>query len=317
MEKAAAHFERAGALATDNPETFPMVTESYIASGRSDAANHLLEQRVASGISDAQTYRWLGHSYDSLMEPEKAFQAYSEAIRLEPRSEENYIALAAFSIDHANPAFARDVLERGLKQKPGSPKLLLELGLAWAIQGDFGKARQFFADANAAESTWSLPLLALGVTDLQTGNAEQAAECFRKAKDLSPDDYRGYYLHATALQRSNVNADAAKLETEIADLRRAIKLDPQHARARVALAQAEMAGGAMKTAEAELRQAVHVEPTDPQAYYRLALVCRRLGKAQEAEQLLQSFEHLKQKAHSEENEFVLILKTVNEGVRKN
>jgi tetratricopeptide (TPR) repeat protein len=251
------------------------------------------------------------------MEPEKAFQAYSEAIRLEPRSEENYIALAAFSIDHANPAFARDVLERGLKQKPGSPKLLLELGLAWAIQGDFGKARQFFADANAAESNWSLPLLALGVTDLQTGNAEQAAECFRKAEDLAQYDYRCYYLHAIALERSNTNADASKRATEIADLRRAIKLDPQHARARVALAQAEMAGGSIKTAETELRQAVQVEPTDPQAFYRLALVCRRLGKAQEAEQLLQTFERLKQKAHSEENEFVLILKTVNEGVRKN
>jgi Flp pilus assembly protein TadD len=78
-----------------------------------------------------------------------------------------------------------------------------------------------------------------------------------------------------------------------------------------------MAGGSIKTAEAELRQAVQVEPTDPQAFYRLALVCRRLGKAQEAEQLLQTFERLKQKAHSEENEFVLILKTVNEGVRKN
>jgi tetratricopeptide (TPR) repeat protein len=317
VEKAAAHFERAGALATDNPEVLPIVTESYIASGRSEAANHLLEQRVASGISDAQTYRWLGHAYDSLMKPEKAFQAYSEAIRLEPASDENYVALAAFSIHHANPAFAREVLERGLKQKPGSPKLLLELGLAWAIQGDFGKGRQFFADANTAESTWSLPLLALGVTDLQTGNAEQAAECFRKAQDLAPDDYRCYYLHATALERSNTNTDPSKRETEIADLRRAIKLDPQHARARVALAQAEVAGGSIKAAEAELRQAIRVEPSDPQAFYRLALVCRRQGKAQEAEQLLQTFERLKQKSHSEENEFVLILKTVSEGVRKN
>jgi tetratricopeptide (TPR) repeat protein len=317
MEKAAAHFERAGTLATDNPEVLPMVAESYIASGRSKTANHLLEQRVASGISDSQTYRWLGHAYDSLMEPEKAFQAYSEAIRLEPRLEENYIALAAFSIDHANPAFARDVLERGLRQKAGSPKLLLELGLAWAIQGDFGKARQFFADANAAESTWSLPVLALGVTDLQTGNAEQAAECFRKAEDLAPYDYRCYYLHATALERSSISSDASKRETEIADLRRAIKLDPQHARARIALAQAEIAGGSIKTAEAELRRAVQVEPTDPQAFYRLALVCRRLGKTEEAEQLLQTFQRLKQKSHREENELVLILKTVNEGVRKN
>ncbi len=314
MKKAALHLERAGALAADNPETLPIVVESYIASGRSQSANRLLEQRVASGIADSQTYRWLGHAYDSLMKPEKAFRAYSEAIRLEPSSDENYMSLAAFSIDHANPAFARDVLERGLIQTPGSPKLLLELGLAWAIQGDFGKARQFFAKANTADSTWSLPLLALGVTDLQTGSAEQAAESFRKAEDLSPDDYRGYYLHATALERSNINADSSKRKKEITDLQRAIKLDPQHARARIALAQAEIAGGSLKTAEAELREAIRVEPTDPQAFYKLALVCRRLSKTQEAEQLLRTFEHLKQRSRREEKEFVLILRTINEGI---
>jgi Tfp pilus assembly protein PilF len=135
----------------------------------------------------------------------KAFRAHSDAIDREPKAEENYLALAAFSIGHANPSFARDVLERGLRQVPGSAKLLLEFGLGLGAARRFRKARQYFADADTAQASWSLPLMALGVTDLQTGHAEHAAECFRKAKETAPDDYRCYYLHAVALSRSYTN----------------------------------------------------------------------------------------------------------------
>jgi tetratricopeptide (TPR) repeat protein len=308
---AAKHFVRAGRLASDNPETFPILVETYIFTGRSDQAIQLLERRVASGASDSQTYRWLGDAYDSQSQPEKAYRAYSDAIDHQPKAEENYLALAAFSIEHANPVFARDVLARGLRQVPGSAKLLLEFGLAWALQGDFEKARQYFADANTAQPSWSLPLLALGVTNLQTGDAEQAAECFRKAKETAPDDYRCYYLHAVALNRSQSNQNSTARALAISELRRAISLNPHHAKARVALAETEIADGRTSAAEAELREALRIEPTESSALYKLALLCRREGKTQEAERLLHAFQQSKDKSHSEENEFVLILKTVD------
>lgn len=310
MERAAKHFVRAGTLASDNPETFPILVETYIFTGRSDQAIQLLERRIASGGSDSQTYRWLGDAYDSQSQPEKAYRAYSDAIDHQPKAEENYLALAAFSIEHANPVFAREVLARGLRQVAGSAKLLLEFGLAWALQGDFEKARQYFADANTAQSSWSLPLLALGVTDLQTGDAEQAAECFRKAKETAPDDYRCYYLHAVALNRSQSDQNSTARALAISELRRAISLNPHHAKARVALAETEIADGRTSAAEAELREALRIEPTESSALYKLALLCRREGKTQEAERLLHAFQQSRDKSHSEENEFVLILKTV-------
>jgi tetratricopeptide (TPR) repeat protein len=310
MEMAAAYLERAGTLASDNPETFPIVMETYLSSGRFERASQLLGRRIASGASDSQTYRWLGDAYDGQMLPGKAFQAYSKAIDREPKAEENYLSLAGFSIEHANPSFARDVLAHGLQHTPGSAKLLFELGLAWAIQGDFERARQSFRGANTAEPNWSMPILALGVTELQTGNAERAAECFRDAKNVAPDDYRCYYLHAVALSRSQANQDAASRAAAIAELRRAIALDPQHAKARIALAQTEIADGRPAAAEAELREAIRIEPREPAALYKLALLCRREGKTQEAERLLRAFRQSKNKSQEEENEFVLILKTV-------
>jgi tetratricopeptide (TPR) repeat protein len=310
LESAAAHFERAGALASDNPETLPILLDAYISTGRSERASQLLEHEISSGKVDARTYRMLGDAYDSQMQPSKAFQAYSQAIRLEPKAEDNYLALSAFSLAHANPSFARGVLTDGLQQSPHSARLLLELGLAWALQGDFEKAKQYFVDANAAQPDWSVPLIALGVTDLQTGNAEHAADSFRKAKTVSPDDYRCYYLHAVALNRSHTNQNPTARAEAMSELRRAILLEPRHANVRVALAENEIADGQTSAAEAELREALRMEPTESTALYKLAFLCRREGKTAEAKRLLQAFQQSKDKSHSEENEFVLILKTV-------
>lgn len=310
MEAAAVHFEHAGELASNNPDTLPAVVQAYISTGRAALACQLLERQIAAGRADSQTYRWLGEAYDKEMKPDKAFDAYSQAIKEQPKADDNYLALAAFSMEHANLPFAREVLQRGLQQSPGSAKLMLETGLAWGIQGDFEKARESFAAASAADPSWSLPLLALGVTDLQTGAAERAAESFRRAKQIAPDDYRCYYLHATAQIRSP-GTDAAKRAAEISELQRAIQLQPRYAPSRVALAEVELAGGDTAGAESELREAIRIDPTDGAALYKLALICRRNGKKDEAARLIARFQQLKNKAHSEENQFVLILKTVN------
>lgn len=310
VRAAADHFERAGPLASDNPETLPIVIDTYMSAGRSEEAARLIERKIAAGDSDPKLYRWLGDSYDNQMLPEKAFKAYSDALKLDSESEESYLALAAFSLAHANAPLARDVLQQGLQRKPGSAKLLLELGLAWAIQGDFEAAKKYFIQANTAERSWSLPLLALGITDLQTGDADGAAECFRRAREVAPGDYRCYYLHAVALNRSVSNQDAASRAVEKSELKRAIALNPHHAKARVALAETELADGRLSAAESELREAVRLEPAEPTALYKLALLCRREGKTEEAQRLLREFQLLKNQSHGDENEFVLVLKTL-------
>ncbi len=119
MELAAEHLERAGTLGSDNPETLPLVIDAFLSTSRFELASRILERRIASGDSHSQTYRWLGEAYDRQDLPEKAYRAYSEAIEQEPHVEENYLALAGFSIEHANLPFARDVLNRGLRQVPG------------------------------------------------------------------------------------------------------------------------------------------------------------------------------------------------------
>ncbi len=310
MEPAAGHFERAGDLASDNPEVLPFVVTTFLLSGRAQKAVEILESRCAAGDSDPQIYRWLGDAYDRQNLPQKAWDAYSKAIAAAPAVEENYLALAAFSIEHRNAAIARDVLHRGLAQLPGSAKLTLETGLVWALEGHFDQATKAFRQASSLDPNWSLPLLALGITDLQTGNADDAAQVFRRAKQVAPGDYRCYYFHALALNRSQKNQSAVLRSQAIEELQHAVALDPNHVQARVALAQNQLSAGQTAAAEAQLREAIRLDPTQPAALYKLALLCKREGKKQEADRLLTAFALLKKNAETDENAFVLLSQNV-------
>jgi Flp pilus assembly protein TadD len=309
--QAAAHFERAGPLASDNPELLPVVIDTYLSAKQFERATSILEARTASADCPSEVYRWLAQAYDGQQLPDKAYKAYSTAIEKDPALEENYLALASFAIEHANPAYARDVLNRGLLHTPASAKLRFELGLTFALDGDFPKARTAFVNAASADGRWPLPLLALGVMELQTGDAEAAAKYFRQAKDIAPNDYRCYYLHAMALNRSAKRDDAETRAEVVSELRHALSINPKEPRALADLAQAELESGNKVAAEADLRKALRLNPAEPTALYRLGLLCRQQGKTAEAERLMRAFQQSKQKTTDAQNEFVLMLRTLN------
>ncbi|HSM78314.1 MAG TPA: tetratricopeptide repeat protein, partial [Bryobacteraceae bacterium] len=153
---------------------------------------------------------------------------------------------------------------------------------------------------------WVLPVLAAGITYLQAGDPKAAAAVFGRARELAPDDYRSYYLRATAMGRSNPGP--AERTEMIADLRQAVALNPRQARVRTALGQALISSDA-PAAEAQLREALRIDPAEPSALYQLGLLSRRQGKTAEAERLSRAFQAARAKSREDENELVWILKT--------
>jgi Flp pilus assembly protein TadD len=227
-------------------------------------------------------------------------------VEQQPEKEENYLALAGFSIDHANLPYAREVLNRGLSHSRESPKLLFELGLSYALEGDMDRSQEAFRKAQAVDPRSALPLLALGVVDLQTGRNEEAAQSFQKGEGLAPQDYRFPYLRGVALTRMGTTRQG---EAD-SEFRHALKLDAKQVRVRTALASLENARGNPKAAEEQLRAAFRLSPTEPTVLYQLAMLCRREGKTEEAERLMNLFREEKKKSRSEESEALVILKTV-------
>jgi superkiller protein 3 len=272
------------------------------------------EKIVALNLAKPEVYLLLGEGYDKQGMPEKAYSAYAKAIEMDSKSEEGYIALSNFSSAHHNLEFALKTLDRGLQQIPGSARLLLQQGIIWALADNVAEAEQSFEKASRSDTGWSLPVLALGITQLQAGKLTEAAATFREAAKKAPDDYRPEYFYALTLSRAGARGDVARRGELIAALRRAIVLNPNDADSRVSLGQTYLAADQLDAAVAELEKAIELDPKNPAALYQLGIAYRKQGKAEAAQHLLRTFEETKAKLKEEEDQerkaLVQILKTV-------
>jgi tetratricopeptide (TPR) repeat protein len=344
FSRAKIQFEKAGALASENPEVLPAVLESYLAGGNPGVPQKMVEQLTAAENPDpvllsragdlclqyryysgavaifekliathrdsAETWRLLAEAYDGQGKPEPAYHAYARSLEKDPNSEETNIALAEFASAHGNNDYALQAAARGLDRLPKSPGLLFEQGMLWALQGDRAKAENSLKEASRLKPSWNLPLLALGVAQLESGDVAQSAVSFRKARALDPHDFRAHFLYATALSRESGRTSGENRTEAMAALRKAIELNAGDARPHVLLGQLEMSAGNPNDAAVEWQTALKIDPQNGAALYQLGLLYQKQGKTQEAKQLLQRLQNVKTKMRGKEESLVQILRVV-------
>ncbi len=304
---AADQFKAAGQLASSNPEVRSTAADAYLQAGRYFEAATLLEEIIADGPTTASSYAMLAEAYDRQNQPQKAYDTYKKAVDLD-RGEESVLAFARFSVSHGNTAYARELLTSGISLKLSSAKLLFEMGVAWALDGNFDEALKEFVKAERKSPQWPLPPLAHGITLLQQGKPDEAAGLFRRAADIAPQEERAHLLLAMALLRGGAKDDVAKRTEATVAVRRAIRLTPNSGRAHAVLAEIYQATNEQEAAIRELEAASRLEPGNASTLYKLSQAYRRQGRAGEANRTLIAFEQAKGKAEVEENELIQILK---------
>ena len=346
FSRAKAEFEKAGTLASDNLEVLPAVIESYLATrdlefpakvlarlssagetdaalllrvgalflqyGRYDQAAGVFEKLVAAHKDSAEAWRLLAEAYDRQDKSQQAYTSYSRALEADPNSDDTYVAFAEFASAHGNNDFALQVVSRGLERLPESAVLRFEQGLLWALKGDRSLADSSFLQASKLKPDWPLPLLAIGVSQLESGNAAAAAITFEKAQTADPSDFRAPYLYATALFRASGASPSEARDKAATALRKAIALNPRDARSHALLGQIELAAGRADRSAAEWERALQIDPENTTALYQLALLYKKQGKTGKAERLLATFQRVKAKKHAEEESLVQILRVVPE-----
>jgi predicted AlkP superfamily phosphohydrolase/phosphomutase/tetratricopeptide (TPR) repeat protein len=120
------------------------------------------------------------------------------------------------------PAEARDLLSRTLAQSPGNPHLLLRLGAAQLLLGDFPAATDAFRQALVADPENVHALLGLARCMLVRQNPGQALNYALDAIEIQHNTPDAHYLLAIALFRLRRPLEAAEA------LKMTIALDPKH-----------------------------------------------------------------------------------------
>ena len=175
------------------------------------------------------------------------------------------------------PALAAEQATEILKIAPGHPGATLILAIARRA-ADPGAALMLLERLTQEQPRWAAVHYELGLTFSALGRGEQAVVALRRSVELDPalpDAWRALADHLAAIG-DDAGAEAARARS----LKESVR-DP-----RLLAAGAALCENRVPDAEALLRQHLTEHPTDIAAIRMLAEVAARLGRYQDAENLL-------------------------------
>ncbi|MBF0268067.1 MAG: tetratricopeptide repeat protein [Alphaproteobacteria bacterium] len=169
--------------------------------------------------------------------------------------------------------------EKVVRAQPDNLPALYNLGLSQAYLGRHEASRQIFAKLLAKDSKNVDYWVGQGNALAALGESDRATDSFAKANSLA----RG---HPDLLERLAMTyLSSRRFEEAAAIARQALSIRPLP-RLRAILGHALYVLEAFDSAEIELRSAVHDQPNDTQTRTLLASLLRRVGKLDEAHDML-------------------------------
>jgi len=252
--------------------------------GMADAAVERLEAAVARAGESSEAHRILGVAYAISGNVAKGVQQLRDAVRLNPRDERGWIALARTLEDSGELAQAIDALQAGIAALPDSGALHWRLSLTSARR----------------QRTDESDLALLTITDrlvLFAGKGELYGQLARLAQSHLDYD-RGVALLEQRIALTPNNAAAHKAlgqayveqgreQPGYAELVMSLLLDPLDTETLTSLGRLHLSAGRTAQAVAALERALTLDSSNSQALHALGEALIRAGRTAEGQQRLE------------------------------
>ena len=230
-----------------------------------------------------------GLSYESSGQFLEAIRHFKLGIRLNPKQEQPYLALARiYAAEEDRPGSAA-ILEEARKQVGDSSNILLALGAALVSTEQYQAASRILAGLieNFPDQLEAYPKLAEAYRNM--GEPSLATETLQKLARRKPD----YAMLHIAIAKSLLAEETVNYAQVLQELDQAEKDSPDDYEVYYLRSKVFMATGKYKDAIDALRHAIELRPTEPGAYYQLGLAYRNLGKPELAREQFEKLDVLK------------------------
>ena len=249
----------------------------------SDAALYLSDY-THHRPNDAEGFHLLGTAYTGMSQLSKAVEALKRAIRLKPGDYEIYYDLGSALAKTGKTGEAIEQLDAAEKINPAFADAHYQLALQLRKQGDVPRSKQEMQIFQKLKNTENEETTAGNLNNegnrlLEEGKAREAAEAYRKAVQLDPNNAQWQYNLSLALAR------LGDREGQIKALQRALQIDPNVATTHNDLGLAYLSEGKINEAEREFRAALEIDPKSAEAQNNLGVVYNQQGKDSEASAL--------------------------------
>ena len=234
----------------------------------------------------AEGYHLEGRVYEALNQWDQAGEALLKAAHLQPGDYEIRKDLALVLVHAGRTGDAIHEFEIAEKLSPKEPEVHQQLAALYEKTGAIAAAK-LEREKYAKLATQDKQNAEAGQLNdranklLASGNARGAADAYRQALRLVPNDAQMHYNLSLALDRLGDGPG------EIQELQRAVRLDPQLAVAHNQLGLLALTAGRQAEAERELKAAIEINPKFAEALNNLGVLNTQQGKDSEAATLFQ------------------------------
>ncbi len=253
--------------------------------GHYQAAIDTLTALRSKGISDAKCADLLGVAYSKLGRYQEAYAVMVENLRQDPSNPYAYYNLITLFVDTGELDKAAQVAYKAVAALSQNAEALSMRGSIELSQGKTEDAYRDFASAAQLSPGSPDPPFFMALAEYRQSKFEEARQVLKNAIASGIVDSDLHYLLAECL----IRIDATDSATALAELDRAIQLNPNSVSARVLRGERLLASGRPQDALTDLKIARELEP-NPQrdarnATYLLARAYVAVGKREEAKVL--------------------------------
>jgi tetratricopeptide (TPR) repeat protein len=217
----------------------------------------LVSPRDACQVDFTQTsacYFNQGVAYGTLGEYNRAAEALTKALTIDPKKVEIYVGLGAIYANLGRYQEALDMLTEALKSQPEEPALLDTLGAVYGQMGKYREALAEFEKSTSVKADNPVAYYGLATTYAKMNRYREAVKAAKQAVELDPEStqFRGFLGFAyTKLNMANEAAAAFKA---------AIRLDPEDPKMHFGLGKAYVLMGERASALEEYKMLKKVDP---------------------------------------------------------
>ena len=182
------------------------------------AAQELLDGILEDHPDDVETLLLAGRVYQNRKHHEKAIDAYTRVIRLDPTRQNVYLVLGGMHMDQERWEDAQNVYQQLVDHFPGSYAGYFFLGRISSIQGDARAAQRYYEKTLAIEPNLVESRFELGGLFESEKKYKKAAAVYEEILKKNPNNIQARMALAHTLYRRGFKTKAGRMFTELGQL---------------------------------------------------------------------------------------------------
>ncbi|MBV9156618.1 MAG: tetratricopeptide repeat protein [Acidobacteriaceae bacterium] len=295
----------AGSEPTNKTAVYSVASAQLLAKQWNEALE-TLKPFTESGLPDSQALDLAATALEAMGDTPQAVAMLRQAIALNPRDPQLYVAFAEIALAHGSHQVGIDIVNAGLRRLPDSPQLYVARGVLEVQLARYSEADADFTKADQLDANLALGATARGLAAAEQNNVEKAISTVREELKTRKSDPFLYYVLAELLHSRGPDPSAPEFREALHAASKAVEMKPDFTLARDTLSRLYLQAGEPDKAIEQCRLALRSDPSDATAMYRLIRALQSRGRqenAREIADLLKQFSevraHLRQKENQE------------------